>query len=201
MEKYRKETKRIYEINAESYECKTKHYLKDYLIGDAKLFADNLSGGNILDIGCGPGRDMIFFDGMGLNVYGIDISNSMCRLSRSKGLRVVLGDLENLPFREGHFNGVWAYTSLLHMPKDNFSIALDNIAGILGDNGIFYIGMKEGNFEGWKEGKTIKGEKRFYSLYKDGEMRNLLSRNFKILHFKGVDLGEDKYLNYLCRKN
>lgn len=197
---YKNATRRIYDQNASAYEEKTKDYSRNYILEDAELFVDSLSGSNVLDIGCGPGRDIEFLQSKGLNVYGIDISSSMCGICRNKGLKVVMGDLEDLPFGENYFDGIWAYTSLLHIPKSNFGRILDNIGELLKNEGVLYLGMKEGDFEGWKEGKNIDGEKRFYSLYKDNEMRNILSLNFKILKSSNIKLGEDNYLNYFCRK-
>lgn len=61
----------------------------------------------------------------------------MVELCLQKGLEAYQMDLENLKFSSSSFDGIWAYTSLLHMPKANFPKILDNIASFLSDNGLF----------------------------------------------------------------
>ena len=49
----------------------------------------------------------------------------MIRLCKQKGLNAQIGDLENLPFDDNSFDGIWACASLLHMPKSNLPKVLN----------------------------------------------------------------------------
>lgn len=197
---YKQASEKIYDSFALEFEERTKDYLQRYILEDANLFMKNLKGKRILDLGSGPGRDAIFFKGCGFSLICVDISNKMVELCLQKGLEAYQMDLENLKFSLSSFDGIWAYTSLLHMPKANFPQVLHKIFSFLVDNGIFYLGMKEGDFEGWQPDAKYNNEKRFVSLYRDDELRKLLSDLFVIIHDSRVSLGGSTYLNYLCLK-
>ena len=142
-EDYKKNISNFYNRCAKVYEERTRNYLKKYIIEDAILFMANLPGRKILDLGSGPGRDSLFFKERGLNPLCLDISSQMVELCRRKGLNAIVGDLEKLDFKDGTFDGVWAYTSLLHMPKSHFKPTLLQIKRILKEKGVLYLGMKE----------------------------------------------------------
>ncbi len=124
---YKKENKDAYDSYAKKFEDLTEDYLLKYILEDAKLFIANLPGEDILDLGSGPGRDSLYFKQNGLNPLCLDISSEMVNLCLQKGLRAEVGDLENLSFNDNYFDGVWAYTSLLHVPKNVFPVVLDKI--------------------------------------------------------------------------
>ncbi len=193
--------RKAYDANAEKFEKRTKDYILTYILKDAELFIELLSGNRILDLGSGPGRDSQFFKERGLNPLCFDFSPEMVRLCQEKGLEAQVGDLEDLPFDDSTFDGVWAYTSLLHVPKSKLNPVLARVNKILRLNGIFYLGMKEGEFEGWIESDKYPGSRRFFALYNDEELRKALTPYFDILHTSSVPLGDATFLNYLCRNH
>lgn len=159
-----------------------------------------MRGERVLDIGCGTGRDALFFKNKGLKPKCIDISLKMVELCKNKRLDAIIMDVENLAFDKESFHGIWAYTFLLYMPKLNFYLVLDEITELIKEEGIFYIGMKEGDFEGWINDERYFGKKRFFSLYNYEELRKGLERNFNIIHTSEVKEKRHVYLNYLCKK-
>lgn len=197
---YKTTTKKVYDEYARQFQDSTKNYLREYIWQDANLFVSNLQGKEILDIGSGPGRDSAFFQEMKLNPLCIDISPEMVRLCRERGLPALVGDLEELNFLDETFDGVWAYTSLLHMPKRKLLATLANISRVLKPKGIFYLGMKRGEFEGWLESDKYPGHKRFFSLYSDAELRDALKSHFEVFYTSVVSLGNETFLNYLTHK-
>ena len=196
---YKEINRIVYNKYATKFEEKTKDFIP-FIIDDMELFIQKLSGKKILDLGSGPGRDALFFKGKGLFPVCIDNSEVMIGLCKKKGLNAQMMDIENLQFEKNSFDGIWAYTSLLHVPKQNFSAILEKIASILKERCIFCIGMKEGNFEGFLESEKYPDGKRFFSLYKDDELREKLSKYFDILHASKVSLRNATFLNYLCKK-
>ncbi len=143
-------TRKFYDEHVSEFEDRTKNYLKEHILDDALLFIKSLKGKDILDIGCGAGRDALFFKEQGLKPLCVDISPVIIELCKKRGLEAFVMDVEDLEFKDA-FDGIWAYTSLLHMPKNNFLAVLDKIKDLLKARGIFYLGMKEGDFEGWIE--------------------------------------------------
>jgi len=53
-------------------------------------------------------------------------------------------DIENLEFQDEIFDGIWAATSLLHIPKANLNKVIKKLNKILKDEGILHISVKEG---------------------------------------------------------
>ena len=65
---------------------------------------------------------------------------------------------------------------------------------------MLYLGMKEGKGEGMIESGRYDGSIRFYSLYEDRELREIISENFDILHSSDVIFPYATYLNYLSKR-
>jgi len=197
---YREANQESYDRYADIFEQSSKDYLRTHILGDAAMFIDLLPGKEVLDLGSGPGRDSAFFREQGLVPLCFDMSPEMLKLCERKGLATMQGDLENLPFGANSFDGVWAYTSLLHMPKANLPPVLAKIGEILRPRGVFYLGMKEGDFEGFKESDRYPGTKRFFAYYTDEQLRTQLSPLFRIVHDSKIVLGDATFLNYLYEK-
>jgi len=72
----------------------------------------------ILDIGTGTGRFAAYFNDVGLNVAGIDVSLFMMAKAREKKLRnLVRADAHRLPFRDRTFDGA-IMIHVLHLVRD-----------------------------------------------------------------------------------
>jgi SAM-dependent methyltransferase len=62
--------------------------------------------GPILDLACGAGRHMIDLGDRGLEAIGLDLSAALLREARRSdaGMRLVRGDMRDLPFADGAFS-------------------------------------------------------------------------------------------------
>lgn len=69
-----------------------------------------------LDVGCGPGFVMDILSGK-FDVHGIDLDPDMVSMCKARGLDVVQGRAEKLPFDDGEFDVVYC-TFLLLLVKD-----------------------------------------------------------------------------------
>ncbi|MEK6926613.1 MAG: methyltransferase domain-containing protein [Nanoarchaeota archaeon] len=192
-------TKEYYNAKAKKYEDTTKDYIRKYIQKEVELFLSLLPGKKILDLGCGPGRDSLYFKARGFNPMGVDFSPEMIKLCKQKNLEAYEMDIRKLNFPLESFDGIWAYTLLLHLKKEELPKTLINLEKILRQKGAIFIAMKEGNFEEYQEGG------RFVSLYTDAELRDTLSQRFKIHSFSKISLKnrihkkeEATYLHYLC---
>jgi len=77
----------------------------------AKILVDFVKPhGWVLDLGCGTGFVSEFLENC--EVVGLDISEGMARAYREKFKRVVVGDAENLPFKDKSFDFVLGNFSL-----------------------------------------------------------------------------------------
>ncbi len=196
---YKKNVEMIYDKYALEFSQNTKEYGEKYIQQEITLFLSSLKGKKILDVGSGAGRDAIIFQKKGFSVVCIDLSKAMVALCKEKGLDAFEMDIEQLNFQTGSFDGIWAYTSLLHFPKEKLPKILRKLKKILTKNGVFGIAMKEGNFEGYKKDKRYE-EEMFISLYRAEDLRLILEKEFEIIYFsKTVVDQEHTYLNYICR--
>lgn len=71
------------------------------------------SGDKILDVGCGTGRLLSYFDDV--KKYGIDISIDMAKMSKEKGIEACMGNVENLPYLDEFFDMVICTDVLEHV--------------------------------------------------------------------------------------
>ena len=142
-------------------------------------------GKRVLDLGCASGVQSELLVAAGLEVTGVDISPGMIKeaAKRVPQAKFMTADIASLPFKEEEFDGIYARASLLHIPKDEIEEVLVSLASLLVPGGYFYMAVKEGvgegEFEDTKHGRRVK---RFYSLYQEKELRNLLEESgFEII--------------------
>ena len=95
--------------------------------------------GRLLDLGCGTGARTASFHDVGWEVTGIELSEDMLRRARERGLDVVQGRAEALPFEDSSFDAVvslWTHTDV-----DDFPAAVAEVARVLRPGGPFvYLG-------------------------------------------------------------
>ncbi|MBI5138886.1 MAG: class I SAM-dependent methyltransferase [Candidatus Vogelbacteria bacterium] len=155
------------------------------------------TGKDILNIGSGPGRDSLILKMAGFNVTCLDASESMVEATTTKGFNSVQADLMELPFGNSSFDGAWAYTSLLHLPKSKIVHALQEIKRILKPSGILALGMIEGDEEKYVEDKFVI-EPRLFSYYSKSDLESLLEESgFQIYHFEQFTPKRFTYLNFI----
>ena len=172
-------------------------------------FSKLVIGKKVIDIGCGHGQEALLFLKAGFDYTGIDASRNMLREAKkivSKG-KFVLMDFYNLKFPKESFDGFWAASSLLHVPKVRVSEVLGQIRRILKKNGIGFISLKERKNldEGMIKDNQYGGSERFFAFYGLGEFERILLENgFEIIkkyRLKREDNGKIKdLLCYFVRK-
>lgn len=124
-------------------------------------------GGRILDLGCGSGRDSLFFKGLGYDVTAVDGSTEMCiQAEKNIGQPVINMTFDKLEY-DSEFDGIWACASLLHVPSGEIEKVLKAIEKALKTGGFFYCSFKYGDYEGEREGRyyTDYTEKSIDSLF------------------------------------
>lgn len=200
MASYSEANLEMYEQYAEKFDAANGTYLLRHLVPDAEFFIQNLPGKRIIDLGSGGGSHSTFFKERGLEPLCVDFSPAMVRLCKQKGLEAEVGDMEDLQFDDNSFEGIWACASLLHLPKRNLPSVLDKINRILKPNGLLFVGVKEGEHEGWLESDKYPGSVRWFSYYKEDELRQLLNGYLDIIREGKTNPSFGIFLNYICRK-
>jgi SAM-dependent methyltransferase len=111
----------------------------------------------ILDLGCGPGRDLITFKRMGHEPVGLEGAKAAAELARvNSGCTVLEQNFLELDLPANHFDGVFANASLFHVPSANLSSVLKNIIDSLKPEGVFFSsnprGQGQADFHGERYG-------------------------------------------------
>ncbi len=152
---------------------------------------------SLLEIGAGTGRDSKFFQDMGMNVTCIDLSPEMIKLCRQKGLSASVMDMASLDFPLNSFDAVYSLNSLLHIPKAEFRIVLDNVKSVLASSGLFYLGVYGGDqeYEGVWE-KDSYNPKRFFSFKTDETIQKTITEVFELLYFKRIEVSGNNDLHF-----
>lgn len=180
------QTINTYNRLAKEYDAKTSDFWDRFPRTIFDKFIE-LSKGKILDVGSGPGRDGLILQKAGLDVTCLDASEAMIELSRQRGLHSVLGDFNQLPFKNKSFDGVWAYTSLLHVPKSRVVNSFSEIQRVLKPCGIFGLGLIEGDAESYRESSGV-GQPRWFSFYKKEEVESLLAKyGFEVIYLRHLN--------------
>jgi len=116
---------------------------------------------NVLDLGCGAGRHLIYLAKMGFNVHGIDISDvgiSFARqLLKENNLsgEVIVGSIyETLPYKDDYFDGIICIRSLHHHTIERIQKTIEEMERVLKPNGLVYVTVR----------KEVPKEKRVPSL-------------------------------------
>ena len=107
-------------------------------------------GLDILDFGCGPGRDLIYFKSLGHNPVGLDGTPEFCDMAREQsGCPVLLQSFNDLMLEKNNFDGIFANASMFHVPSDNLDKVLSDLHQALRPDGILFTSNPRGNEEGW----------------------------------------------------
>ena len=155
----------------------------------------------ILDFGCGAGRDTKYFLSRGYQVDAVDGSEQLCRIaSEYTGIKVRQKLFQELDEKE-KYDGIWACSSILHLPKNELKAVFMKMFKALKEDGIIYTSFKYGDFEGERNGRyfTDFTEKTFEEFVQDIE--NVKLKEEWITCDVRPGRGEEKWLNLILQKN
>lgn len=157
----------FYEKNAEAYAALT--VTADMSRAYEKFLAYLPHGANVLDAGCGSGRDSLYFMRQGYRVTMLDASAAMCRCAEKlTGQKALHKTFAEINF-DKQFDGIWANASLLHVPEQELEKVLKILHRALKEDGVLYASWKYG------EAERRDGE-RFYCDMTEEKLKKLLRR-------------------------
>jgi len=105
----------------------------------------------LLDLGCGPGRDLQALKALGHRPVGIDGSPEFVAMARAdSGCEVWQQDFLRLALPPDHFDGVFANASLFHVPRQELPRVLTELNATLKPDGVLMSSNPRGqDDEGW----------------------------------------------------
>ncbi|MCY1405505.1 Malonyl-[acyl-carrier protein] O-methyltransferase [compost metagenome] len=105
----------------------------------------------ILDFGCGPGRDLKTFTQLGHIATGLDGAERFAEMARAdSGCEVWQQDFLELDLPDARFDGVFANAVLFHIPSQELPRVLRQLHATLKPGGVLFSSNPRGeNQEGW----------------------------------------------------
>jgi SAM-dependent methyltransferase len=102
----------------------------------------------ILDLGCGPGRDLVAFRGLGHAPVGLDACPEFVDMARRLAIgEVWLQDMLALDLPAGQFDGIFANAVLFHVPSLALPRVLGDLRAALKPGGVLFSSNPRGNNE------------------------------------------------------
>ena len=173
-----------YDKNAMSYFYNTKYL--DMKEAYDRFLSRVVSGGLILDFGCGGGRDSKYFLSRNYKVSAIDGSKEMCRLA-SEYAKIYVKNIEYKDFSDTSiYDGIWANASLVHLDDNNLLSTLSSIREALKDDGVFYMSLKNNKSERESDRDRIFYYRSFDEVYS---------------MIRYLDFELEEYYNSVCKRD
>ncbi|WP_105381245.1 class I SAM-dependent methyltransferase [Neorhizobium alkalisoli] len=171
-------TSTFYAENAEAYAGRLTEPSRRQL----DLFLAKLrAGADILELGCGNGRDSAEMIKRGFHATPTDGTPEMAEEAAKRlGVPVSVLRFEDIDAVEA-FDGIWANACLLHVPRAKLGGILERIRLALRPGGLFYASFKAGE----AEGHDSLG--RFYNYPSKGWLKEL----YESLSWTSIEIAEE----------
>jgi SAM-dependent methyltransferase len=132
----------------------------------------------ILDLGCGPGRDLARFRSLGHEAVGLDACPSFVRMARElSGCEVWAQDFLALSLPPARFHGIFANASLFHVPSQELPRVLAELHTALKPAGVLFASNPRGNGQ-----EGFQGERYGHFIDLPGWHSYLTGAGFELVH-------------------
>jgi ubiquinone/menaquinone biosynthesis C-methylase UbiE len=149
---------------------------------------------NVLDVGCGAGVPVAkFLVESGFDVTGIDFSENMLKLAMRNVPKAtfIKKDMNKLDFPVDSFDGLTAFYSILHIPKEKHSALFASFHRILKPEGIMLICMGP---DEWEKTDEYLGKTMFWSQYSpEKSLQFVKSAGFEIISDQILVIGGEEH--------
>ena len=148
-------------------------------------------GARVLDLGCGPGLPSTKalasrFDVTGVELSGVQLDAARRNVPEASCLH---GDFAEIDFPPGSFEGVTAFYSVSHVPRDEHGPLFDRIGRWLVPGGLFLATLGSSDDPGWS-GQWLGVPMFFSSHDAEANRRLLAAANFELLVDEIIDTPE-----------
>ena len=142
-----------YEQRADAYrdDTSTRERASDYNLFFAHLAERGPAPYDLLDLGCGPGRDLAYFREQGHRAVGLDGAARFVEMAvQASGCPVLHQDLLALDLPTRGYDGIFASASLFHVPLPALVGVLARLHDALRPGGLLFTLNPRGRDEtGW----------------------------------------------------
>jgi SAM-dependent methyltransferase len=112
----------------------------------ARFACEVRGGGQVYDLGCGPGQTTAFLHGCGVPARGLDLSAELLREARRRhpGVGFEQGDMLALPLADASLAGVVAFYAIVHLSPAGLRRALAEMYRVLRPGGRLLLAFHVG---------------------------------------------------------
>lgn len=155
----------------------------------------------VLDLGAGPGIDVVGFVEAGIICVGLDLAVGNSRLAASRGLHVITGSMAAPPFVSGSFDAGWSMSTFMHVPRADAADVAREMVAPLQAGAPLMVGLWGGPQRDEVDTTQLEGEQRLFSLRSTELNLDLLSAAGATEHIETWDVGPDdwEYQLFLIR--
>ncbi len=141
-----------YEDNAESFWQGTKDHDVSQNIAALLEYIDVPAPFELLDFGCGPGRDLKTFKSLGHHPVGLEGAAALAAMARvNSGCEVWEQNFIELNLPKEKFDGIFANAVLFHVPSAALASVLTQLFETLKPGGVLFCSNPRGaGQEGWQ---------------------------------------------------
>jgi ubiquinone/menaquinone biosynthesis C-methylase UbiE len=188
-----------------AYTKMAREYQADRGIFDHTKELDELVGllprnARVLDVGCGAGVPVAeFLVKAGFDFVGIDFSESMIKLARKNvpQTQLIMANMTKPGFRDNSFDGLTAFYSIIHVPREKHLALFQSFHRILKPKGVMLIciGLDE-----WEAVEEYYGTRMFWSHYSPKISLQLVKNaGFQIIFDRHIITGGERHYWILAR--
>ena len=157
----------------------------------------------VLDACCGIGRNLVFGEKMGLDMYGFDLSEIAIEKAKEFYLSIFqdqfstmdqkykVSCINSIPWDNSFFDHVFCEMALDSMNYDIAKEGIAELARVTKNHGLFYCSLISGEKDSFSDNqtreeivKTIHEEGTIQSYFNKQKVYDLLEPNFKILNLE-----------------
>jgi ubiquinone/menaquinone biosynthesis C-methylase UbiE len=146
-------------------------------------FAKRVGSGRVCDLGCGPGQIARYLRDRGVDVFGLDLSAGMLAQARrlNPEIEFVQGSMLALALGSETLDGITAFYSIIHIPRQQVVSALSEMRRVLKPGGCLLITFHLGTEDTHHDelfGRPVKLEVAYFTTM---EMSGyLLAAGFRV---------------------
>ena len=158
------------------------------------------TGAQVVEIGCGDGRDAAEIIKRVSWYQGFDPSNGFLKIAREKLPNASFVIADALTYNYPHnIDVIYAFASLLHVNKDDLKKVFEKVAESLRVGGIFYISLKEREAYTEEVKKDEYGERMFY-YYNSDLVKQIAGKSFNVVYEDRKKVGKTDWFTIALKK-
>jgi ubiquinone/menaquinone biosynthesis C-methylase UbiE len=104
------------------------------------------AGGQVCDMGCGPGHVASYLKQAGVSVLGLDLSPGMVDQARrlNPDIQFREGNMLALNLPDGSLAGIAAFYAIVNIPRNSLPVVFSEMARVLERSGILFLAFHAG---------------------------------------------------------